>query len=202
MFTSKGVIQIAFIISGEKQALLRPNSFVHFPGHCQMRPIFPVPHFFVLTAKDINTVSSDVDVYTTDIKFRQSNPTLLSPITDHTNNPAFLLWDSKTETFAALSWVHLSFQIYPITLIVHYASPLLFHHQMAISTTTKRGGKTHKGHRRGQIWSGKNMFRWYAYNIPVASVTRNVISEVLFNGLALIVNRSFLLYPINSIDWM
>lgn len=42
--------------------------------------------------------------------------------------------------------------------------------------------------------------KWYACNIPVASMTRNLICEVLFNNLALIVNRSFLLYPINPID--
>lgn len=37
-------------------------------------------------------------------------------------------------------------------------------------------------------------------NIPIAPMTRNLICEVLFNDLALIVNRSFLLHPINPTD--
>lgn len=148
--------------------------------------------------KGINAASSDVNVYITDIKFRQVNPTLPSSITDHTNDPAFLTWDSKTETFPALPWVHLSFQIYPITLIMCYASPLSFHHLVTVSTT--KGGRTYK-YGGGKTWSGKNMFRWYVCNIPLASMTRNLICEVLFKDLALIVNRSFLLYPINPINW-
>lgn len=52
----------------------------------------------------------------------------------------------------------------------------------------------------GKDMISKNMFRWYACNILVASMARNLICKILFNGLALIVNRSLLLYPINPID--
>lgn len=93
MFTSKGVIQIAFIISGEKQALLRPNSSVHLPGFRCLLPDktdLSSISFFCFDCEGINTSSSDVDVYITDIKFRQANPTLPSSITDRTNDPTFL----------------------------------------------------------------------------------------------------------------
>lgn len=66
--------------------------------YCQVRLIFPVSHFSVLTVKGINIASADVDVYITDIKFRQGNSTLPSFITDRSNGPAFLGRDSKTET--------------------------------------------------------------------------------------------------------